>query len=383
MATVMKSADVNRGLARLEPNVPRVIEDAIAICEVPAPTFREGPRGEFVGRRMEAMGLPTPRTDAEGNVICEMPGHPDRATVVVMAHLDTVFGIETPIKVRRDGDRLHGPGIGDNSMAVAGMLWLGDALRNLPGRGSLVLAANVGEEGLGNLRGAKALWNQYHDRATAWIALEGAMSAEVVNLGIPSRRLQIAYRGLGGHSWRDFGRPSAIHALGSLISQTAQIRPPTSPKTTYNIGGISGGRSVNTIAQDAELVLDMRSEDAAALGNLEQQVRGLVTAIGDAAGMRSEITVVGDRPGGQLGDEHWLARIIETAATEIGMKLRWKSASTDGNIPLSHGAPAVTLGVAKGDNLHSVEEFLDVAPILQNLQLDYLVLASVLLRPRG
>lgn len=382
MATMSSSADVQRGLARLASHVPRVIEDAIAICEVPAPTFHEGRRGEFVARRMTTMGLPAPRTDAEGNVVCEMPGRPDRGTVVVMAHLDTVFSIETPVKVRRDGGRLHAPGIGDNSMAVAGMLWLGDALRDLPDRGTLVLAANVGEEGLGNLCGAKALWDRYHDRATAWIALEGAMSGEAVNLGIPSRRFQIAYHGGGGHSWRDFGRASAIHALGSLISQIGQIRPPTSPKTTYNIGAISGGRSVNTIAQDAELVLDLRSEDATVLGDLERQVRGLVAAIGDAAAMRAEISVVGDRPGGRLADGHWLARIIGTAAAELGLELRWKSASTDANIPLSHGAPAVTLGVARGDNLHSVEESLDLAPILPNLQLDYLVLAATLLRPR-
>jgi hypothetical protein len=193
MAAMLDSADVQRGLARLAPNVPRVIEDGIAICEVPAPTFDEARRGEFVARRMEAMGLPAPRTDAEGDVICELPGDPERGTVVVMAHLDTVFGIETPVKVRREGGRLHAPGIGDNSMALSAMLWLGDALRDLPRRGALVLAANVGEEGLGNLRGARALWDRYGEGATAWVALEGAMSGEAVNLGIPSRRLQIAY----------------------------------------------------------------------------------------------------------------------------------------------------------------------------------------------
>src|SRR5688572_5875487 len=185
MSTMFSNVDVQRGLARLARHLNKVVEEGIAICEVPAPTFHEGPRGEFVGRRMEALGLSKPRTDAEGNVICEMPGDPARGTVVVMAHIDTVFGFETPIKVRREGDRLFGPGIGDNSMAVAAMLWLGEALRDLPNRGALVLVANTGEEGLGNLRGAKAAWDQYHDRAAAWIALEGAMSAEVVNLGIP------------------------------------------------------------------------------------------------------------------------------------------------------------------------------------------------------
>ena len=143
MSTVVINEDVKRGMARLERHVPRVIEDGVAICEVPAPTFQEGPRGEFVAHRMKALGLPASRTDDEGNVICELPGDPRRGSVVVMAHIDTVFGLETPLKVRREGDLLYGPGIGDNSMAVAAMLWLGEALRDLPQRGTLVIAGNT------------------------------------------------------------------------------------------------------------------------------------------------------------------------------------------------------------------------------------------------
>src|SRR5688500_9961636 len=139
MSTVLSNVDVKRGIASLERHLHKVVEEGIAICEVPAPTFHEGPRGEFVGRRMEALGLSKPRTDAEGTVLCEMPGPATGGTGVARAHIAAVFGFETPIKVSREGDRLFGPGIGDNSMAVAAMLWLGEALRDLPYRGALVL----------------------------------------------------------------------------------------------------------------------------------------------------------------------------------------------------------------------------------------------------
>lgn len=379
MSDLTAMPEVQQGLGELDRRLAQIIEEGIRICEIPAPTFHEAERGQYVAQRMRALGLGVPSVDAVGNVICEVPGGAPRPTVVVMAHLDTVFEPGTPIKVRRAGDRLHGPGIGDNSIAVSAMLWLGAALKPLPDRGRLVLVANVGEEGLGDLRGAKAVWDRYGAEADAWVALEGAMSDEAVNLGIPSRRLRIAYHGLGGHSWRDFGRSSAIHALGRLIDQIGQVTVPASPKTTFNVGTITGGRSVNTIAQHAEMLLDMRSEDGGALADLERRVRGLIAAVGDAAGMEAQIEVAGERPGGKLPDGHWLMALVEQAAAAAGAQFRWKSASTDGNVPLSHGAPTVTLGVAKGDNLHSLEEVLDLAPAPRGLQTDYLVLAALLL----
>ncbi|MGH2405542.1 MAG: M20/M25/M40 family metallo-hydrolase, partial [bacterium] len=165
--------EILRGLQRLDAHVSDVIDEAVTICEVPAPPFAESRRAAHVAGRMAALGLGAPRTDAIGNVICELPGAPERPTVALTAHLDTVFGAEVPIGVRREGDRLAGPGIGDNSMALAALLWLGAALADLPDRGTLVLAANVGEEGLGNLRGAKALWEQFGEHADAWVILEG------------------------------------------------------------------------------------------------------------------------------------------------------------------------------------------------------------------
>ncbi|MBI3998443.1 MAG: M20/M25/M40 family metallo-hydrolase [Armatimonadetes bacterium] len=379
VTTLMGTPGVTAGLAALDGAVADVIEEAIAICLVPAPPFQETRRAAHVSRRMQALGLGDPRTDAEGDVISELPGAAGRPTVVLMAHLDTVFGPEVSVAVRREGRLLHGPGIGDNSMGLAAMLWLGRALRDLPGRGTLVLGANVGEEGLGNLRGARALWDQYGRSADAWVILEGAMFNHPSCVGVCSRRLKVTYRGQGGHSWSDFGRPSAIHALGRLIDQIAQIRVPSDPRTTYNVGVIQGGRTVNTIAPDASLILDMRSEEAQAVADLERTVQGLIGSIAEAAGVKAEVEVVGERAGGRLPPGHRIMRLVEEAAAAVGVPATWKATSTDANVPLSHGASAVCLGIAHGENLHSEDEVLDVSLLPQGLRQTYLVLAALLL----
>jgi acetylornithine deacetylase/succinyl-diaminopimelate desuccinylase-like protein len=366
-------------MRRVEALVPDVIEDAIAICEVPAPPFQEARRAAFVADRMQALGLGPVRRDGEGDVICELPGAAGGPVVVLMAHLDTVFGPEVPIAVRRDGQKLYAPGIGDNSLAVASMLRLGQVLRDLPGRGTLILAANVGEEGLGNLRGARALWEHYGTAANAWVVLEGGMFNQPSCVGICVRRLSVAYRGPGGHSWSDFGRPSAVHALGRLIDQIAQMHVPSEPRTTYNVGVIQGGRTVNTIAPHASLILDMRSEAPETLAALERGVRGLITGIAAAAGVAAEIEVLSDRAGGRLPAGHPLIRLVEQAAEAVGVPAVWKPSSTDANIPLSHGAAAVCLGLAEGDNLHAEDEVLDVTLLPRGLQQSYLVAASLLL----
>lgn len=370
--------DVRQGLEALLAHRADIIREAIAICEIPAPTLQEERRAAHVRQRMEALDLGTPRTDPVGDVICELPGRSDRPTVVLMAHLDTVFPIDTPIVVRQDGDRLYGPGIGDNSIAVAALLWLGRYLKPLHDRGPLVLAANVCEEGLGNLRGARAVWEQYGPKANAWVILEGASFNRAIAIGVCSRRLSVVYRTGGGHSWQDFGRPSAIHALGRLIDQVAQIQVSKDPKTTYNVGIIQGGSSVNTIASEASLILDMRSVDAQALATLDGVVGSLVRSIAKASGVEPSIEVVGDRAGGVLPPDHRLARLVNETAESLGTPVSWEAGSTDTNVPLSHGAAAVCLGIAKGEHLHTVEEVLDVSVMDKGLQQGYLVLAALL-----
>jgi len=371
--------DVQAGLRQIEQHITDVVEDAVRICEVPAPPFHEAKRADVVADRMRALGLDPVRRDAEGDVICELPGGAGRPVVVVSAHLDTVFGPEVSTTVRREGSKLHAPGIGDNSVAVASMLWLGRTLKDLPGRGTLILAANVGEEGLGNLRGARALWAQFGTTADAWVILEGAMFNHPSCAGICVRRLSVTYRGPGGHSWSDFGRPSAVHALGRLIDQIAQIHVPTEPRTTYNVGVIQGGRTVNTIAPQANMILDLRSEEPEALASLERSVRALVAGIAAAAGVTVEIEVVSDRAGGRLSAGHALIRLVGEAAAAVGVPPTWKSSSTDANVALSHGAAAVCLGLAEGDNLHAEDEVLDVTLLPKGLQQAFLVTATLLL----
>jgi tripeptide aminopeptidase len=375
---IVKRAEIEHAFGWLDSHLADVIDDAVTICAIPAPPFHEAQRARHVAERMAALGLGSPTADAEGDIICELPGDPALPTVLLMAHLDTVFGPEVPIAVSREGDHLHGPGIGDNSMGLAALLWVGTALRDLPGRGPLVLAANVGEEGLGNLRGAKALWARFGNRADAWLVLEGGMFNRAVSVGVASRRLSIRYHAGGGHSWSHFGRPSAIHALGRLIDQIAQIHVPHNPKTTYNVGVIKGGRGVNTIAPEAGLVLDMRSEAPEALADLEGIVRSLVASIADAAGVRASIEVVGDRPGGRLAAGHPLIALTEAAALTVGVPVVWEAGSTDANVPLGQGAAALCIGIARGENMHTVEEVLDTSVLTAGLHQTYLIGAALL-----
>jgi tripeptide aminopeptidase len=366
------------GLEALEQSIDAIIADAVDICEVPAPTFQEQRRARHVAGRMTTLGLGQPHIDDLGDVFCELPGRADRPTVVAMAHLDTVFGPEVPIKVRRDGRWLHAPGIGDNSIAVAGLVYLGRSLQSLPDRGTLVLVANVGEEGLGNLRGAKAAWERYGGRAQAWIVLEGASFNRGVRVGVCSRRLSVTYRGDGGHSWHDFGKPSAIHAMGRLINRIAELRPAADPRTTYNVGTIKGGTTVNTLAAEATILLDMRSEDAAPLDALDDSVRALIASTAEETGVRASVEVAGDRQGGRLVSDHPLVRVVDDTSQRLGTPISWESGSTDTNVPLSRGAPAVCLGLAKGERLHTVDEALDIGPLPNGLRQAYLILAAVL-----
>jgi acetylornithine deacetylase/succinyl-diaminopimelate desuccinylase-like protein len=370
---------IGAGWQFLEANLAQIVDEAVSICEIPAPPFQEARRAEYVAQRMEALALGPVRRDSEGNVICELSGSAEHPPVVLTAHLDTVFGHDTPIVVRREGHLLQGPGIGDNSMAVAALLWLGRGLKDLPGRSPLVLGANVGEEGLGNLRGIRALWDQFGDRAGAWVILEGGILNHPSQVGVCVRRLSIRYRTEGGHSWSHFGRPSAIHALGRLIDQIAQINVPREPKTTYNVGVIQGGRGVNTIAPEASLVLDLRSVEPDALAALERAARSLTAAVADASGVQFTIEVLSDRAGGRLRSGHRLAALVEEAAATVGVPIEWRASSTDANVPLSHGAAAVCLGLAKGENVHAEDEVLDVSLLPQGLRQAYLVLSALLL----
>ncbi|MBM3471068.1 MAG: M20/M25/M40 family metallo-hydrolase [Armatimonadetes bacterium] len=377
----MGAGDLAAGIAAIERARQAVIEDAVAICEVPAPTFDEGERAALVRRLGAGLGLGAASVDDVGNVIWELPGDHALATVVLSAHLDTVFGMEIRPRVERRGSVLVAPGIGDNSLGVAALLHLADALRReLTHRGTLVAAANVCEEGLGNLRGMRALWDRYGSRAGIWVVLEGGTFNTVEVAGIGSRRHRITVRGPGGHSWHDFGQPSAIHGLARFIAGLSEIELPSGDRTTYNVGVISGGTSVNTIAAEAFCLLDLRSEGQQSLAQIESKVRVLADAAAASAGISLDFELVGDRAGGRLPADHWLIRLVESGAGATGVEVRWQAGSTDANVPLSHGAPAVCLGIGQGRNLHTVQEEVDTASVGPALEMAYRVIAASLQR---
>jgi tripeptide aminopeptidase len=350
-------------------NLSRLIDLAIFIQQIPAPTFHEAARAEFVRARFAGENLQDVEMDVAGNVYARLPAlktpqAPDRPPVIVCAHLDTVFPPTVDLKSEREPERVLGPGIGDNSLGVAGLFGLVWALReqslNLPG--DLWLAANVGEEGLGNLRGIRAVVDRFGAEARAYVILEGMALGQVFHRGLGVRRYRIGIQTSGGHSWIDYGKPSAIHELAGISSKIAALELPRSPRTTLNIGVISGGSSVNTIAAEAMLELDLRSESAEALGTLSGQVEAIVGAA-EKPGVKARLEVIGERPPGELPADHWLVQRALECLREEAIEPRLNIGSTDANLPLSLGLPAVTIGLTTGGLAHTVHEFINLAPL--------------------
>jgi acetylornithine deacetylase/succinyl-diaminopimelate desuccinylase-like protein len=350
----------------------RLLNLAIAIQQIPAPTFHEAARAEFVRLRFTDEGLADVEMDSAGNVYARLAGsgpRPEPAegsgeVLIVSAHLDTVFPSNVDLQVEREPDRILAPGIGDNSLGVAalfGLLW---ALRerNLTLPGDLWLVANVGEEGLGDLRGMKSLVGRFGSGPLAYIVLEGMAFGHIYHRGLGVCRYRITIRTSGGHSWIDYGQPSAIHELTALSTRIAALEPPSMPRTTLNIGVISGGFSVNTIAAEAMLELDLRSESAETLEALAGQVLQLVHAA-QKPGVTVEAEIIGQRPSGELPVEHPLVRLAQDCLRLAGVEPHLNTGSTDANLPLSRGIPSVTIGLTTGGRAHTVHEYINLAPL--------------------
>jgi acetylornithine deacetylase/succinyl-diaminopimelate desuccinylase-like protein len=357
-----------RARARLTGSGEELVNETIAVCEIPAPTFHEEQRARYVAQQFSAAGLDGVSLDALGNVTGLLPGAQGGPMVMLAAHMDTVFEGITQIQVQRSGDKLYAPGVRDNSAAVAALIVLARVLvaTGVRTRRPLVLAGTVGEEGLGDLRGMRALMDSWGDRLQYVIGVDGALGG-IVNYGIGSRRLEVTTRARGGHSWGDFGAPSAIHAMGRMIAAISDIRVPLEPKTTFNVGKIQGGTSVNSIAAHATMLVDMRSVDAAHLRELEEEVRRHLVAVAAAGRVELEVTVVGDRPSGSIAPDHELVRLVTAVQKKLGIHSRLSASSTDANIPLSRGIPAVTIGVTTGANNHAPTEHADIAPMVTGL----------------
>jgi acetylornithine deacetylase/succinyl-diaminopimelate desuccinylase-like protein len=349
--------------------IDQLIDLAIQIQQVPAPTFEEAARAEFIRRRFEAEALTDLQTDSAGNVFARLPGAGQAAPLVVSAHLDTVFPAETDLTARREAGRVYGPGIGDNSLGVAGLFGLLWSLRargfQLPG--DVWLAANTGEEGLGNLCGMQGLVERFGAAPKAYLVLEGMALGHVYHQAIGVRRYKITVHASGGHSWTDYGAPSAIHELAGLAAKISSFQLPGSPRTTLNLGRIGGGTSINTIAAEAWLELDLRSEDQAALAELTQRVEKLVGTVA-RQGVWVEMKVIGQRPAGEIPAQHPLIRLAQVCLAEQRLEAVLTAGSTDANLPLSKGYPALVLGLTRGGLAHTVNEFIETGPLTQGLE---------------
>lgn len=366
------------------------IQQLIAVTEVPAPPFKEEARARFVADAFRRIGLTDVSIDEEGNVVAVYPAGEGQGgtsaqgadeVLVISAHLDTVFPEGTDTRVRWEGDRLYAPGVGDNSTHVAALLFIARGLleAGFRPRRDIVFLANVGEEGLGNLRGMRYFFERglgAKRRVAATLVLDGRIGF-LGTEAVGSRRLSVTYTGPGGHSWGDFGRPSAVHALGRAIAAIAQLKVPEDPKTTFNVGTVSGGTAVNAIAERANMVVDLRSVDGAALAELEAAVRRAIeNAAKEEQNIDVKIDVVGERPGGRIDPGHPLVRLVQAAAERLGVTLTREANSTDANIPQSLGLPAVVFGIKRAGGAHTLQEYMEVPSVWGGLRLAVLALLS-------
>jgi tripeptide aminopeptidase len=344
----------------------KTVELTQRICAIPAPTGDEGERAEFVASLLRERGY-RPEIDEVKNVYVRRGTRGDGPILMLLAHTDTVFPAGTPLVIKREGDMLRGPGISDNCVSVAAMLTTLEMLDALGWETDqdIVAVANVGEEGLGNLLGARTAVERYLSDLGAVIAVDGWLGT-IVNAGVGSKRWRITVQGPGGHSFGSFGTPSAIHGLGRIIAAISSLRVPREPKTTYNVGVIAGGTSVNTIAPTATALLDMRSTDVAALDRLAAQARDVIEHAA-GPGLSVQIDVLGERPAGALEQSAPLIQLATNCLDWLGIEPHFTASSTDANIPLSLNIPAICIGVTHSERVHTVDEWLSIPPIALGL----------------
>ena len=348
-----------------------VVRNQIAVSEIPAPTGDESRRAAWIADRFAALGLDDVRIDRAGNAIGRRAGASNGPAVAVCAHLDTVFPPSTALQVRRDGSRLSGPGIGDNGRGLAAMLALAEEIDGvrIRVRSPIDFVATTGEEGAGDLRGAKAFFAGAAGRVSAAIALDGAGDERVVHRALGARRLRVTYRCTGGHSWAAYGVANPVHAAAAAVAALAALTLPQDPRTALTVGRIGGGIAVNAIPECGWFEVDLRSGSAAVLDRCDRDVRAAVRTAEFAENARRasgtqpltvEIEVIGDRPCGDIPADDPLVLAAVEATRLIGREADLATASTDANVPISLGIPAIALGAGgRGGDAHTISEWYD------------------------
>jgi tripeptide aminopeptidase len=366
--------DVRAALETLRRDNAWTLEQQRTICEIPAPPFGEAARAAELARRFAALGLRDVRIDSVGNVLAERPGRAPRPLVVLSGHLDTVFPEGTDVRVKVEGTRMTAPGIGDDCRGLAVLLSVARALEAAKVRteGPILFVGTVGEEGAGNLRGVRHLFErELKGKVDYFLSVDGT-GFGVTSGAVGSNRYTVRYLGPGGHSYGAFGMPNPTHALGRAIAKIAELRVPRSPKTTFNVGVIRGGTSVNSISAEAAMDVDLRSESAVALDSVDRALRAALVAALDEERARwpassrpleLKIDTIGLRPAGMQPDSARIVRVALAAARALGKTSETGASSTDANVPIALGIPAITIdGGGEGQGSHSLGEWYDDGP---------------------
>ena len=369
IAAIAKDPKVVQALNALKSDDARTLEEQKRIAQIPAPPFKEKPRGEYLLKRFVELGLTDAAIDNEGNVIARRKGRSNgRPNLVVSAHQDTVFPEGTDLTVTEKDGRILAPGIGDDSRGLAALLSLIRTMNQaaLETDGDVTFVATVGEEELGNLRGVKALFRDHKD-IDGFISIDGLNIARIVTTATGSHRYEFTFTGPGGHSFQEFGLPSATHAMGRAIAKISELTPPAEPRTTFTVGTVSGGTSVNAIAAEAKMAVDMRSNTTEELLKLEEKLLALVKdAVADenrrwgSDKMTVTAKLIGDRPAGRVAENSPIVLATQRAVVTVspGAKVTLSGSSTDSNVAMSLGIPAVTIGGGgDGGNWHSRNEW--------------------------
>lgn len=388
-AVLINEPTIKAALDAAKRNEPWTLEEQIRINEIPAPPFKEEVRAREMERLFKELGLKDVRIDKEGNVIGVRPGEKPTPNVVISAHLDTVFPKGTDVTVKREGNILRAPGIVDDTRGLAALLNIIRSLDEGKVRtaGTITFVGTVGEEGLGDLRGVKALFRDtLKDQIDFFISIDGTSINRITSAGVGSYRYRVTFKGTGGHSYGAFGLANPIHALGRAIDGIAEIQVPRQPKTTFNVGRIGGGTSVNSIAFEAWMEVDMRSETMVALEAVKEQFMTSVNSAVEAENKRwggrgnlsVELELVGLRPAGETSQQSPIIKATNAAVVALGLQPIHSAGSTDSNVPMNLGVPAVTIGGGgSGFGAHALDEYFDSTDSHLGPQMAILLLAAL------
>ncbi|MBS1820345.1 MAG: M20/M25/M40 family metallo-hydrolase [Acidobacteria bacterium] len=388
--TIVASGSFRNAKAFLASDHDRFVKDLITLTEIPAPLFKEQKRGAAYLEMLREVKLADVEMDAEGNVMGVRKGTGNGPMLAVLAHLDTVFPEGTDVKVKRQGNRIAAPGVGDDTGALALMLTVIRAMdaAKIQTPGDILFVGNVGEEGEGDLRGAKYLLQKgkYKDRIKQFISIDGGTQDGIVNGGLGSRRYRVTFKGPGGHSYGAFGLVSPAFAMGNAMTKFSALKVPASPRTTFNVGVVGGGTSVNSIPTEMYMLVDMRSESPDELKKVDEAFQRVVReAVDEENRTRStregrvvaDVKLIGDRPSGTTATSAPIVQAAAAVARAYGFVPTFEIGSTDANVPISMGIPAITIGRGAGGRSHSLDEWMDVTAE-KNVQAGEIVLATIM-----